>query len=196
MTVHLRPRRRCRGLESPASRKSSCRVASCQEKDKSSLKSYFQLTDVKIRWHLWGSSSIDKLLIFFVCRLGCSSIPYAARRCIGLSTTWKHSQVLSHMIVVLPMPNVPLQCRHCLPPQRVSHIHQHSPLRDKAMLQGPNICRHNWLPVHSLPAPLCCWCDNNWQSRIRWRRWRRCQRNPLRRPRYAELCLLLMLLML
>ena len=44
MTVHLRPGMRCRGWESPVSHKSSFRGAGCQGMDKSSLKSYRQLT--------------------------------------------------------------------------------------------------------------------------------------------------------
>ena len=47
MTVHLHRGRRCQGLESPASHMSSCHGAGCREMDKSSLKSYCKLTDVK-----------------------------------------------------------------------------------------------------------------------------------------------------
>ena len=171
MTVHLHPGMRCRGLESPASHKSSCHVEGCQGKGTSCLKSYHQLAAVKRWWHLWGSSSIDKLYIFFFCRLDGSSNPYAAKHCIGLSTTQKHSKAGSLVIDLFVLQS------GWFPPWKASHSLQYSLPRDKARLPRLSSFLHSWLQVHRWPAPLCCPDDNNWQSLIRWWKWRHCQRS-------------------
>ena len=149
MTVHLHPRMRCPLLESPASHKSSCRGAGCRGTGKSSLKRFCQLTAVQ-RSHLRGSSSIDKLLAFFFCRLGGSSSPYASRHCIGQSTMQKHSRaVLQVTPLVLQFGWFPHQ-------KLSSHSLQYSFPRDKARLPRLSNFLHSWLQVRRWPARSCC----------------------------------------
>ena len=171
MTAHLRPRRKSHGLEFPASRRSSCRGAGCRGTGKSSLKSYCQLTDVKRSWHLWGSSSIDTPLTFFFCRLGGSSSLYVSRHCIGLSTTrkhWKEVLLVTDLFV--------LQSGWLLA-QKASYSLRYSFPRDKVRLPKLSNFQHSWLQVRRWPAQSCCPNDSNWQSLIRWQRWRHCQRS-------------------
>ena len=50
MTGHLHPGRRCRGLESPASHRSSCHGAGCQGMDMSCLKLRFSFANLFLFW--------------------------------------------------------------------------------------------------------------------------------------------------
>ena len=173
MTVHLRPRRRCRGLESPASRKSSCHGAGYQGMDKSFLNIRFSSTNLFLfkkgckilvffqilDFYLRGSSAIHTLLAFFLCNLGGSSSLYSARQgTLPAGTSCKPTRAL------LLLHNLVLLQSGWFPALRISHSHQNSSLRDKGMLPRLSNFLHSWLRVRRWPAPLCCSNDSNKQS--------------------------------
>ena len=132
-------------------------------------------TGKKRLWYLWGSLSIDTHLTFSICRLGGSSIPYAARRRIGLSTRRKHSRAGLRVTDLSGWF-----------PQKASHSLRYSFPRDKARLPRLSSFLHSWLQVRRWPARLCCPGGSNWLSLICWQRWRQCHRS---QP-YSHLCFL------